>query len=150
MSRSGYRDTDDMADNWQFIRWSGAVKSAIRGKRGQAFLKEMLAALDVLPEKRLIHGVLQDSYDTNAVCALGAVGRARGLDMTKINMELDDYGEYEDDVVFDIQGMFNLSDALTREIMYENDEGKSQETPEERFDRIRRWVVRNIKEDTSK
>jgi len=47
MSRSGY--SDDCDDQWSLICWRGAVKSAIRGKRGQAFLKEMLAALDALP-----------------------------------------------------------------------------------------------------
>ena len=46
MSRSGY--TDDMEDMWQHICWRGAVASAIRGRRGQAFLREMLAAMDAI------------------------------------------------------------------------------------------------------
>lgn len=33
MSRSGYSEDLDM---WDLIRWRGAVKSALRGKRGQA------------------------------------------------------------------------------------------------------------------
>jgi hypothetical protein len=37
MSRSGY--SDDL-ENWSLIRWRGAVASAIRGRRGQAFLRE--------------------------------------------------------------------------------------------------------------
>jgi hypothetical protein len=46
MSRSGY--SDDHSE-WDLIRWRGAVASAIRGKRGQAFLRELLVALDAMP-----------------------------------------------------------------------------------------------------
>ena len=52
MSRSGYSDDCDNA--WSLIRWRGAVASAIRGKRGQEFLYEMLHALAALPERKLI------------------------------------------------------------------------------------------------
>lgn len=65
MSRSGY--TED-CDGWQLIMWRGAVASALRGKRGQAFLKEMLAAFDALPEKKLTQNTLEKD---GAVCALG-------------------------------------------------------------------------------
>jgi hypothetical protein len=51
MSRSGY--SDDCDDQWRHIMWWGAVTSSIRGKRGQAFLREMRDALDAMPEKRL-------------------------------------------------------------------------------------------------
>jgi hypothetical protein len=53
MSRSGF-NLDGEYDQWACIRWQGAVKSAIRGKKGQAFLKELLSALDAMPEKKLI------------------------------------------------------------------------------------------------
>lgn len=46
MSRSGY--SDDI-DQWDLICWRGAVASAIRGKRGQAFLLEMWKAMTALP-----------------------------------------------------------------------------------------------------
>jgi hypothetical protein len=72
MSRSGYQD---YTDQWEVIRWRGAVRSAIRGKRGQAFLREMLAALDALPDKRLIRNELEVNGE---YCALGAVGPAAG------------------------------------------------------------------------
>ena len=48
MSRSGY--SDDIDDNWAHIMWRGRVASSIRGKRGQAMLRELLAALDAMPE----------------------------------------------------------------------------------------------------
>ena len=47
MSRSGYTDDYDDGYEWANIRWRGAVKSAIRGKRGQATLKAILDAMAV-------------------------------------------------------------------------------------------------------
>jgi len=130
MSRSGY--VDDL-DEWAMIRWRGAVASAIRGKRGQALLREMLAALDALPEKRLIENALVQDGE---VCAFGAVARARGIGEI-------DYDPDDDDPDI-IAHLFGVSRALACEIMYENDEGGWRETPEARFARIRRWIVHNL------
>ena len=69
MSRADY--TDDVDSAWAFIRYRGAVKSAICGARGQAFLREMLAALDTVADGRLISGALEEN---GSVCAIGAVG----------------------------------------------------------------------------
>lgn len=129
MSRSNY--SDDI-DAWELIRWRGAVKSAIRGKRGQALLKEMLEALDALPEKRLTADVLRSEDDD--VCALGAVAAKRGIDVSKLDPE-----EYES-----VSMVFGIAEALAREIVYENDEGGWRETCEERFERMRKWVIKNI------
>ena len=82
MSRSGY---SECVDQWDLIRWRGAVNSAIHGKRGQAFLVELLAALDAMPVKELISEELID--EEGQVCALGAIGVARGLDMSKLDPE---------------------------------------------------------------
>lgn len=145
MSRSGY--TDDNEDQWDFIRYRGAVKSALNGARGQAFLKEMLAALDAMPVKALIKNELEDAFplsvshwgfvEAPAVCAIGAVGRARGIDMTNI-----DSNDPEA-----VAGKFGIADAMAREIVYENDEGRWRETPEQRFERMRAWIVAHIIED---
>lgn len=86
MSRSGY-STD--LDDWDLIRWRGQVASAIRGKRGQKFLVDLLAALDALPQKSLIVDELQEE---GQVCAIGALGLSRGLDMSKIDPEDADPG----------------------------------------------------------
>jgi hypothetical protein len=82
----------------------------MRGARGQSFLKEMLAAFDALPERKLIASGLE--VDGN-VCALGAVGKARAMDMRKIDP--DDH------------------------------EGARNETPEQRYERMRRWVDGRIR-----
>lgn len=131
MSRSGY--SDDI-EQWSLIRWRGAVASAIRGRRGQAFLKELLTALDALLEKRLI---AQELEEDGAVCALGSVGKARGLDMSRLDPE-----DHES-----VAAAFNIPHALACEIMWENDDGTwRHETPEGRYERVRAWVVKNIRE----
>lgn len=132
MSRSGYSDSDGIDDQWVMIRWRGAVNSAMNGKRGQAFLREMLDAMDALLEPRLVTSELEAD---GAVCAIGAVGKTRGVDMTKIDAE--DYGA--------VANTFGISEALAREIVYVNDEwGCHKEKPEERFYRMRRWIRQQI------
>lgn len=124
--RSGYSETD----GWELIRWRGAVASAIRGKRGQAFLQEMLTALDALPEKRLIARELEQDGE---VCALGSVGRARGMDMSAIDPE-----DYDD-----VAAQFGIAQAMAREIESINDDDFSYQntTPEQRFTNVRKWIV---------
>lgn len=134
MSRAGYHDD---LDEWALIRWRGAVKAAIRGKRGQAFLREMLAALDAMPEKCLIASELVT--EQGEVCAMGAVCMARGLDVR----------ELDPDEPEDVAGVVGLSEAMVREIAYENDEGfcgawREEETPERRWTRMRAWVAKQI------
>jgi hypothetical protein len=126
MSRSDY--VDDMDDQWAHIRWRGAVASAIRGKRGQALLSEMLAAMDALPEKKLVSSALEAE---GQYCALGTVGAKRGLDMKAIDPE--DYTT--------VARAFDIAEPLAREVAFMNDEAAYyNETPEQRFERMRRWV----------
>ncbi len=107
MSRSGY--SDDCEDQWALIRWRGAVTSAISGKRGQQFLRELAAALDAMPDKRLIADELQAD---GAYCTLGVIGAARGLDMAHMD-------PYECEAV---SALMKVAPALAAEIMFENDE----------------------------
>jgi len=137
MSRSGY--TDD-GDNWAMIKWRGAVASAIRGRRGQAFLSEMLTALEVLSARRLISG---EFVKDGEVCAMGAVGLHRGV------AGLHEVDPYDRET---IASTFGIPSALAAEIMYENDEGGSywrEETPERRWARVRAWVASKIKGEVS-
>ena len=59
MSRCGY--SEDFDDPLELGRWRGQVESALRGKRGQRFLRELIAALDALPQKRLVENALAES-----------------------------------------------------------------------------------------
>ncbi len=130
MSRSNYTDYYD--DCWGLIRWRGAVASAIKGRRGQAFLRDLIAALDAMPEKGLIANELREDGE---VCALGALGLRRGLDLEAIDPE-------DPDAVADI---FGIAPALAREIVYENDEGAwPRESAEDRWKRMRAWAVSQL------
>lgn len=130
MSRSGY--SEDYDDQWALIRWRGAVASAIRGRRGQAFLHELLDALDSMENKRLRRNALEESGE---VCALGSLGKKRGMDMS--DLDPDDYGT--------VAHEFGIPRALAQEIMFENDEVQWNKTPEERWQRMRAYIASLIK-----
>jgi hypothetical protein len=136
VTRSGYRD--DCDDNWSLIMWRGAVTSSLRGKRGQAFLREMVAALDAMPVKALTFDSLRAA--DGAVCALGAVATARGMDVAPLDPENYDA----------VAGAFGLSSAMVREIVYMNDEWAwSSEPPKQRWQRMRDWAQGWIKAEAA-
>lgn len=112
MSRSGY--TDDYGDdNLAAGRWRGAVRSAIRGSRGQALLRDLAAALDAMEDKRLYPG----SFATadGEFCTLGVLGAARGTQM-------EDLGDEDDCSPALVGQRFGIAPAMAAEIMYMNDE----------------------------
>jgi len=74
VSRTWEGESDNPLD-WG--RYEAAKRSTLRGKRGQAFLRELVAALDALPQPELSEGALGDRR-TGCVCALGAVALAQG------------------------------------------------------------------------
>ncbi len=139
MSRSGYSDDYGDDDPLALGRYRAQVASAIRGKRGQALLRELLAALDAMPDKRLVAGELEAE---GSFCALGIVGHARGLNLAAID-------------TYDVESLgpkFNIAEQLAREIMWVNDDHVSDEKSVEiefcgpvqinypDFGRHRRWV----------
>lgn len=140
MSRSGY--DYDCDDQWGLIRWRGAVASSIRSKNGQAFLRELLAALEAMPEKKLIgHSFSKEG----AYCTLGVIGAMRGVEMPRI--------DYDDDndpwaIRAQVKQALHIPGALAAEIMFENDEGdwRDNETPEQRWQRMHKWVTGQIKD----
>jgi hypothetical protein len=160
MSRSGY--TDD-CENLEL--WRGAVTRAITGKRGQALLRDLLAALDAMPEKTLA----ADSLVTadGDYCTLGVLGKARGMDLAALDPEDPDQ----------VANAFGIARAMAQEIVYLNDEqdddyeyvyfevcGPLQwwkerhvsrrvqvaDGPARRWKRMRAWVASQIKPRPSK
>ena len=164
MSRSGY--TDDNEDPLAHGRWRQAVKRSLEGKRGQALLRELVEALDAMPDKRLYSG----SFATadGEFCTLGVLGAKRGTKM-------DDLGDdYECDTET-VGQRFGIAPAMAAEIMYMNDEYAVDEWkwadveicgplradwrdhrvrsvrvhndnhPVERWQRMRAWAVANLK-----
>ena len=108
MSRSGYIE-DDGEDTLAHGRWRGAVASAIRGKNGQAFLKELLAALEAMPRKELIS---QELKVEGQFCALGVLGDKRGVPLESLDPE-----DYEA-----VASAFQINEKIVQEIVYLNDE----------------------------
>lgn len=153
MSRSGYYHG---GNEWAFICWRGAVAQAIRGRRGQVLLREMAEVLDAMPVKELVAGALQDG---DKVCALGAVGVNRGMNMA----ELDPKNPLL------VAHAFGIARALAAEIAYINDEdpfagtlGRArwdvettrwlwqEESPADRWARVRKWVGSKLLKGDSK
>ena len=149
MSRSGYTDDcDNMA------MWRGRVASATRGKRGQAFFRALLEALDAMSEKCLITNALET--ETGEVCAIGALGKARGIDMSDV----------DSDEPSEVAPLFDIAECLAQEVVYMNDEYsqcvyvelpgpprywrqhdclRHEITPEERWQHMRDWVAKQIR-----
>jgi hypothetical protein len=114
--------------------WRGAVNSAIRGRRGQKLLADLVAALDAMPTKALIEHELQN--EQGEVCALGAVGVARGIDMKAID-------PFEPTEVADA---FDIAPALAQEVVYVNDEMAYRNlTPSERWEFVREWAISELR-----
>jgi len=131
MSRSGYYDCGDI-DQWDLIRWRGAVASATRGARGQKLLKELLQALDAMPVKELIADEFVSA--SGEVCALGALAKKKNIDVS--NVDPDDPEQ--------VARAFGIAEALAREIEFMNDEGGDIEIEAHRWARMREWVAKQI------
>jgi len=138
MSRSGYSDDGDGS----IALWRGQVANALRGKRGQKFLRDLLDGLDALPEKVLIEGRLQDA-GTGCVCALGAVGVKRGVNLTL----LEPFVEEADNAP--VAKAFDIAFQLACEVQWINDEAGPYrgETPRARWERVRAWAISNLEGD---
>jgi hypothetical protein len=111
MSRSGYTDNND--DTLAYGRWRQAVKRALQGHRGQALLRELIATLDAMDDKRLYPG----SFFTadGEFCTLGVLGNARGT-------RTDDLGDEDYCDPAQVGQRFGIAPAMAAEIMYLNDE----------------------------
>jgi hypothetical protein len=94
-----------------------------------------VAALDAMPAKRLVAGEIETT--DGEVCALGSLARVRGLAL-----------ERDDAHYHNILGdKFDIASQLAQEVMFENDEGGPYggETPERRWERVRKWAGEQIK-----
>lgn len=149
MSRSGY--SEDCDTDWSWICWRGAVASAIRGKRGQAFLRELIDTLDAMPEKRLIKKTLQDEH--GEVCAVASVMRSRGL---SLDVDIYDYEKIASLVGVNeklVQELEDINDRVVEYIClpwtdYEGSTGwHRDETPETRWRLIREWAEQQFNKE---
>jgi hypothetical protein len=136
MSRSGYsEDYDETFPNAGAL-YARNVERAAEGRRGQKFFHDLLAALDAMPVKRLITNELAREGE---VCALGALGRARDLDMSDLNPE----------DARSVGKRFGIAQCLAREAVFQNDERggfwcHKEESPEDRWQRMRNWAEQSL------
>lgn len=148
MSRIEYND--ECESNFQYL-WPSIARRAIKGKRGQEFLKELEAALVALPEKKLIMNELCDK--DGQVCVLGAVaverrvkdGATREDAKRKIHEECWD----ESSAVQQAREELGITHVLSWEIMHKNDELYYKMTPEQRYKAMLAWVREQIGEARS-
>ena len=149
MSRSGYSDDFGCGDVLELGRYRGQVLSAIRGKRGQRFIKELAKSLDEMPIKEL-HAELFQEQDK--FCAIGVLGNSKGIDLSTLDPE--------DDVTpYIISDYFDIAEQLAREVMFENDNcvqffhcdnnyaPHQESTPEFRWKYMRKWCDMNLNKD---
>lgn len=135
------------SDDWeeafpgQAFLWEHNQRLALSGRRGQAFLAEVEAALLALPDERLT----DEFADNGMVCALGAVAKRRMMADGALPEQAQNTLEHAE--VFDqleiqwyAQEHFGITGALAAAIAWENDEGRHETDPHDRWLRMLQWV----------
>jgi hypothetical protein len=131
--RISYSDEEDFPG--QHDLWQANCLRCIKGKKGQAALRELEQALLALPEKRLIAYELEDAE--GEVCAIGALAKYRNhtpkadpeWEMEQVGVELG----MPEMIAWKIVAMNDVE----LDWRWDKKTGKSvQITPEERYERI--------------
>lgn len=125
--RINYSEDEDFSG--QFELWQANCLRSLKGKRGQAELHELRAALLALPDKRLIHGAL--THEDGGVCAIAAYGKHKGVDLEKFDEEFDS------DEVGIAGGMPRL---VAWKVVEMNDVELDHVTQDQRYSRMLAWV----------
>jgi hypothetical protein len=128
--------------------WAANVERSLKGKKGQAALRELEAALLALPEKRLIADHLEANGE---VCALGALGRYKQTPLPAEPKHSDEYGEWQEDYeIEELMVNFGQSLGVPRlvavEIVCRNDDKWLHNTPETRYQRMLSWTRKQLRE----
>lgn len=148
--------SDDLDwDNARQCLWDNAVRRATYSKRGQTVLREIEAALLALPEKRLIEGLLCDG---TGVCAVGALAAYRQVQQGQTWPEafavLDESGDYDpddddsssvDDTARFAEKRLKMAFSLAWDLAFDNDHRYGGLAPEDRYERVLKWVRGRIK-----
>lgn len=121
----------------QFGLWQANCQRSINGKVGQAILRELEQALLALPSKRLIADELENREGD--VCVVGALVKYRGI------TELKNDPEEMEDVGVEL-GMPRM---VAWKVVCLNDVelgsyGMFAATPEQRYEKVLRWVQKQI------
>jgi hypothetical protein len=140
---SRYCDSDDYGyEPWMEGQAAGALRSAIRGRRGQRLLRDLVAGLDALPEPELAAGALEDP-ETGCACALGVVRRQRGPEAVPLPCDPTD----PDLDWRELAGPFDISQALANDVVAQNDYytvGNDKQSRRLRWLCVRVWAVGHL------
>jgi len=155
--------SDDEEFSGQFALWQANCRRSIRSKRGQKELRQLEAALLALPQKRLIHGSLED--EDGGVCAIACYAKHKGIDTSKFDPE---YDSGEVGIAAGMPRMVAWKVVALNDIEIEDHyaycEGPSRDpedykknyggfrgiwtrfvwTPEERYEKVLAWVRENL------
>ena len=140
---SRYCDSDDYDwEPWMEGQAAGAMRSAIRGRRGQQLLRDLIAGLDALPVPELAAGALEDP-ETGCVCALGAVRIQRGAEAVPLRFDPTD-----PDVDWrELSEPFDISETLAHAVVSTNeyyDKRNDEQSRRRRWLSVRAWAVGNL------
>lgn len=140
---SRYSDCDDYDwEPWMEGQAAGALQSAIRGRRGQRLLRDLVAGLDALPVPELAAGALEDP-ETGCVCALGAVRLQRGPEAVPLRFDPTD----EDVDWRELAEPFDISETLANAVVSQNEYGSKRNDEQSRRRRwlsVRAWALGHL------
>lgn len=149
MSRIETWEPDSVEDELRGWAFQANCERAVKGKKGQAFLQELEAALIAMPEKKLVP---RFQNELGYVCPLSAVylkrkiaeGKTRdqALDELERSIPPDGYGW---DATVAASEALKIVKPLAYQVMYVNDEDCYGATPEERYSRVLAWVRSELK-----
>lgn len=140
-------------DNYhEVLLWRANLRRQLAGRRGQQLLRELLAAIDALPEKKLGTQL----YDGDQVCSFGAVALQRrvaaGEEPQAVLADLQSHNDEADDGLMPdwAEWYLQIPPHMAWEIPFVNDnEYGDLETPEQRWIRVRAWICANLKDEAS-
>ncbi len=140
---SRYCDSDDYDwEPWMEGQAAGAMRSAIRGRRGQQLLHDLIAGLDALPVPELAAGALEDP-ETGCGCAFGAVRIHRGADVVPLHFDPTD-----PDIDWrDLAEPFDISETLAHAVVAQNEyssKRNDEQSRRRRWQSVRAWAVGNL------
>ena len=129
--RLNYSDNEEYPG--QFALWQANCQRSLRGRRGQASLRALKAALLALPEKRLIAHEIQD--DTGAVCAVGALAKQQQRNLVTS----------DPDETVKLGEQCGLPHLVAWKVVEENDITLDAVTAEQRYDQMLRWIEEHLR-----
>lgn len=128
--------------------WQANCERSLNGKKGQAALRELAAALLALPEKKLIADELEN--EAGEVCAIGALAKFKGKENPKIGDSFGDFDELEansDEIeraTVSLAQELGVPRMVAIAVVCENDDCFPDPTPEQRYERMLAWVRRTL------